>query len=34
MLIVKAKFHYAVWSQTGPSLVADLLAGANSLLAS
>jgi len=22
--VVKAKFHYAVWSQTGPKLVADL----------
>ena len=22
--LVKAKFHYAVWSQTGPKLVADL----------
>jgi len=22
---VKAKFHYAIWSQTGPRLVADLL---------
>jgi len=21
---VKAKFHYAIWSQTGPKLVADL----------
>jgi len=21
---VKAKFHYAIWSQTGSSLVADL----------
>jgi len=21
---VKAKFHYAVWSQTGPKMVADL----------
>jgi len=31
---VKAKFHYAIWSQTGPRLVADLLAGASSLLAS
>jgi len=23
-LTVKAKFHYAVWSHTGPKLVADL----------
>jgi len=23
-LILKAKFHYAIWSQTGPRLVADL----------
>jgi len=23
---VKAEFRYAIWSQTGPSLVADLLA--------
>jgi len=23
-LRLKAKFHYAVWSQTGPKLVADL----------
>ena len=30
----KAKFHYAIWSQTGPKLVADLLARASSLLAS
>ena len=22
--VVKAKFHYAIWSQTGPKLVADL----------
>jgi len=22
--IVEAKFHYAIWSQTGPKLVADL----------
>ena len=21
---LKAKFHYAIWSQTGPKLVADL----------
>ena len=21
---IKAKFHYAIWSQTGPKLVADL----------
>ena len=43
--IVKAKFHYAIWSQTGSKLVADrfeagrgpvadLLARASSLLAS
>jgi len=32
--VVKAKFHYAIWSQTGPKLVADLLARASSLLAS
>jgi len=25
---IKAKFHYAIWSQTGPGLVADLLARA------
>jgi len=31
---VKAKFHYAIWSQTGPRLVADLLARASWLLAS
>jgi len=30
----EAKFHYAVWSQTGSKLVADLLARASSLLAS
>jgi len=24
MRTVKAKFHYAIWSQTGPKLVADL----------
>jgi len=30
----QAKFHYAIWLQTGPKLVADLLAGASSLLAS
>ena len=30
----KAKFHYAIWSQTGSKLVADLLARASSLLAS
>jgi len=24
VLFVKAKFHYAIWSQTGPKLVADL----------
>jgi len=30
----KAKLHYAIWSQTGPKLVADLLARASSLLAS
>jgi len=29
----EAKFHYAIWSQTGPKLVADLLARASSLLA-
>jgi len=29
-----AKFHYAIWSQTGSKLVADLLARASSLLAS
>jgi len=22
--VIKAKFHYAIWSQTGPKLVADL----------
>jgi len=33
-LPVKAKFHYAIWSQPGPKLVADLLARASSLLAS
>jgi len=22
--VLKAKFHYAIWSQTGPKLVADL----------
>jgi len=32
--LIKAKFHYAVWSQTGSKLVADLLARASSLLAS
>ena len=26
----EAKFHYAIWSQTGPRLVADLLARASS----
>ena len=26
--VVKAKFHYAIWSQTGPKLVANLLARA------
>jgi len=31
---LKDKFHYALWSQTGPKLVADLLARASSLLAS
>ena len=31
---VRSKFHYAIWSQTGPRLVADLLARAISLLAS
>jgi len=31
---LKAKFHYAIWSQTGPKLIADLLARASSLLAS
>jgi len=25
---IKAKFHYAIWSQTGPKLFADLLARA------
>jgi len=30
----QTKFHYAVWSQTGSMLVADLLARASSLLAS
>ena len=30
----EAKFHYAIWSQTGPRLVADLLARASLLLAS
>ena len=30
---ITAKFRYAVWSQTGPKLVADLLARASSLLA-
>ena len=29
--VLKAKFHYALWSQTGPKLVADLLARASSL---
>ena len=29
----KAKFDYTIWSQTGPRLVADLLARASSLLA-
>jgi len=24
MSSIKAKFHYAIWSQTGPKLVADL----------
>jgi len=28
---LKAKFHQAIWSQTGPRLVADLLARASSL---
>jgi len=23
VILVKAKFHYAIWSQTGPKLVAD-----------
>jgi len=22
-LLIKAKFHYSIWSQTGPKLVAD-----------
>ena len=30
----EAKFDYAIWSQTGSKLVADLLARASSLLAS
>ena len=30
----EAKFHYASWSQTGPRLVADLLARVSSLLVS
>jgi len=29
--LLKAKFHYAIWSQTGPRLVADLLARASEL---
>jgi len=29
----EAKFHYAIWPQTGSKLVADLLARASSLLA-
>ena len=28
---LKAKFHYAIWSQTGPKLVADLLARGSKL---
>ena len=32
-LQLKAKFHYTIWSQTGPKLVADLLARAKFLLA-
>jgi len=32
--VMKAKFHYADWSQAGPSLVADLLGRASWLLAS
>jgi len=28
---IKAKFHYGIWSQTGPRLVADLLAHASEL---
>jgi len=24
VFLVKSKFHYAIWSQTGPKLVADL----------
>ena len=31
---LKAKFHYAIWSQTGPKLVANLLDRASLLLAS
>ena len=34
LCLVKAKFHYAISSQTGPKLVADLLARACWLLAS
>jgi len=30
----EANFHHALWSQTGPRLVADLLARASSLIAS
>ena len=30
-LVVKTKLHYAIWSQTGPRLVADLLARASEL---
>jgi len=30
----EAKFHYTIWSQTGPKLVADLLARPSSLVAS
>ena len=28
VVVIKAKFHYAIWSQTGSKLVADLLARA------
>ena len=30
-LLIKAKFHYSIWSQTGPRLVTELLARASEL---
>jgi len=31
--VIKAKFHYAIWSQTGPKLVADRSEAGRRLLA-